>query len=226
MSNPTGKKLCKHCKTEIPADAKICPNCRKKQGIGCLPVIIIAVVVIIAIAAFGSSSSDESAPVNKIDNSGANNTPTASQTTENTGSGDTAEENDVSAVQVGGTYTGSDVKFTVNSYDPNYIVKNDEYGLYNPDPGFKYIAVNFTFENVGKSDKYVSINDFDCYADNSSCEQTYLTPDAGDFINVNLSSGRTVSFTTYYSVPEDASVIELEYTANIWTDEKIVVRLQ
>ena len=24
-------KLCKHCKTEIPYDAKVCPNCRKKQ---------------------------------------------------------------------------------------------------------------------------------------------------------------------------------------------------
>lgn len=25
-------KTCKHCKTEIPAGAKVCPQCRKKQG--------------------------------------------------------------------------------------------------------------------------------------------------------------------------------------------------
>ena len=41
-------KLCKHCKTEIPKDAKVCPNCRKKQG-GKLKWIIIGVVVLIVL---------------------------------------------------------------------------------------------------------------------------------------------------------------------------------
>ena len=35
-------KICKHCKTEIPYDAKVCPQCRKKQkGSGCLVTIIV-----------------------------------------------------------------------------------------------------------------------------------------------------------------------------------------
>ena len=25
-------KICKYCKTEIPYGAKVCPQCRKKQG--------------------------------------------------------------------------------------------------------------------------------------------------------------------------------------------------
>ena len=52
-------KICKHCKTEIPAGAKICPNCRKKQG-GKLKWIIIAVVVIgiIGAAIGGGDGSD------------------------------------------------------------------------------------------------------------------------------------------------------------------------
>ena len=34
----TGKKTkrCKHCKTKIKSNAKVCPNCGKKQG-GILP---------------------------------------------------------------------------------------------------------------------------------------------------------------------------------------------
>lgn len=44
-------KVCKHCKTEIPSNAKICPQCRKKQGPGgCL----IAIIVFVAIGIIGS----------------------------------------------------------------------------------------------------------------------------------------------------------------------------
>ena len=42
-------KKCKHCKTEIPQDAKVCHACGKKQGGGCLSKIIIAVAVLFVI---------------------------------------------------------------------------------------------------------------------------------------------------------------------------------
>lgn len=47
-----------------------------------------------------------------------------------------------------------------------------------------------------------------------------------DFINANLSSGRNVSFDVFFIVPSDAEEIELEYTENVWTDEKIIIKLQ
>lgn len=52
-------KLCKHCKMEIPYDAKICPHCRKKQG-GKAKWIIGAVIVLALIGAlFGGDSENE-----------------------------------------------------------------------------------------------------------------------------------------------------------------------
>lgn len=54
----TETKLCKYCKTEIPKDAKICPNCRKKQK-GKLGIIIAVVVVILIIAAAAGSGGDK-----------------------------------------------------------------------------------------------------------------------------------------------------------------------
>lgn len=55
-----GMKVCKHCKSEIAADAKICPNCRKKQGAnGCLVVIVVVLLLaIFGIALSGGSDSD------------------------------------------------------------------------------------------------------------------------------------------------------------------------
>ena len=78
---------------------------------------------------------------------------------------------------------------------------------------------------LDNENKYVSIYDFDCYADNTICEQKYGLDDC-DFINTNLSSGRNVTFKTYYSVPVDAQSIELEYETNVWTNEKAIIKLQ
>lgn len=56
-------KICKYCKTEIPADAKVCPQCRRNQGgHGCL--IVIGAIVAIGVAATaisGGGSSEKKA---------------------------------------------------------------------------------------------------------------------------------------------------------------------
>lgn len=58
-------KICKHCKTEIPYGAKVCPQCRKKQG-GKLKWIIIAILVLGVIgAAAGGGEDDKTEQVSK-----------------------------------------------------------------------------------------------------------------------------------------------------------------
>lgn len=51
-------KICKHCKTEIPYEAKVCPQCRKKQKGGKLKwIILAAIVIVIIIAILGTGNS-------------------------------------------------------------------------------------------------------------------------------------------------------------------------
>lgn len=45
MSKENQTKVCKHCQSEIPKKAKVCPQCRKKQG-GIMKWVLIAVVVL------------------------------------------------------------------------------------------------------------------------------------------------------------------------------------
>lgn len=125
----------------------------------------------------------------------------------------------------GQSFETSNLKITINSVDLDYDDYDDEYGWYTPEEGMKYVYVSFTYENIGDTDAYASIYDYDCYADGTLMEQTYIFN--GDFINANLSSGRNVSFETCYVVPIDASEIELEYNELIsWSDEKIIIKLQ
>jgi hypothetical protein len=55
MENQT--KKCKHCQSDIPKQAKVCPNCRRKQG-GALKWVIIAFLGIGFIGAMGSSDEE------------------------------------------------------------------------------------------------------------------------------------------------------------------------
>lgn len=85
MSKKQKSKLCKHCKTEIPGDLKVCPNCNKKQG-GMLKWIIIAVVVI----GIGGILAENGAPIETENTVNETNTveptlePTAAPTPEPT----------------------------------------------------------------------------------------------------------------------------------------------
>ncbi len=60
-------KLCKHCQTEIPKKAKICPNCKKKQGTsGCLVAIgIVVILAIIGAIAGGGENNNSSSGADK-----------------------------------------------------------------------------------------------------------------------------------------------------------------
>lgn len=58
-------KTCKHCKTEMPIDEKVCPNCGKKQANGCLIAIIALVVVIVILALPFGGSDDTKEPESK-----------------------------------------------------------------------------------------------------------------------------------------------------------------
>ena len=140
-----------------------------------------------------------------------------------------AEEAESEEIGVGTTFEANEMSITVNSANLNFQDFDNSFGLYDVPEGMKYIQVSWTFDNISDDDKYVSIYDFDCYADDVSCEQAYLPEGSGlndNFINTNLSSGRNISFETYYTVPINAQHIELEYDGGFGEADKVVVKKQ
>lgn len=67
-------KKCKYCQSNIDTNAKICPNCKKKQGI---PKWIIVILIIIGIAVVGSAMSGEDETNDNNNNSNHTNTQEA-----------------------------------------------------------------------------------------------------------------------------------------------------
>lgn len=88
-----------------------------------------------------------------------------------------------------------------------------------PRQGYHYITLSFEFENLGSSDETITSYSFDCYADGLDCNQTFIRDDD---LSATLSAGRKAKGTVTFEVPDDATVIEVEFNNNIWTSNRII----
>lgn len=182
-------------------------NTKNGTCIGGLVCSVIGIgIFLIFVLLIGSSSDSDS--VKKVEN-------TSSKQIE-------VEKEEKEFFTAGESFDAKGLVVTINELNSEFTDYDDPYGLNELEDGKKYIKASFTFENNSDSEKYVSIYDFDCYADGTTCEQHYSF--GGDFINTNLSPTRNVSFDTYYIVPADCEVIELEYKINMFSDEIVLIR--
>ena len=106
-------------------------------------------------------------------------------------------------------------------------VSSDEYESENmfiqPKDGYHFVTCKFEFENIGSSDETVTAFSFDCYADGASCDQTFA---GDDTLSATLSAGRKTSGSVIFEVPDNASVVEVEYLTNYWTSNRIVFAVE
>lgn len=70
MAKKEGTKLCRYCKTEIPASAKVCPQCRKNQGGGCLTAFITIACLLFIFYVIGTSGKDDNKNSSNSNSSG------------------------------------------------------------------------------------------------------------------------------------------------------------
>lgn len=222
-------KVCKHCKTEIPYDAKVCPQCRKKQKGGILKWILIIVIALIVIgaAAGGGEDSDSASDSNpkKVNDSSANDSKKEKSGTEAEKDSETQDreekEDETSAKEsknefnVGDVIEASDLKISFNGAE-EYVSDNE---FIQPKDGNVYYKMDFEFENISDSDQYVSSFDFKCYADGYDMEQSYMD---GMDLDATLSPGKKTKGSVFFEVPSDSKEITLEYETNFWTEDKII----
>lgn len=204
MSHEQETKVCKHCQSEIPKKAKVCPNCRKKQR-GIFKWILIAAVVLVFIGSSfggGDDSASDSNPQKVGDVSGL------------------TKENDTKEDVKNKFYVGEIVetsKLRITFVSAKEYQSDNQF--IQPKAGNVYYEMEFEVENISDSNQNVSSWDFDCYADNYDMEQVYMD---GMDLDATLSAGKKTKGSVFFEVPEDAKEISLEYETNFWTEDKII----
>lgn len=159
-----GTKVCKHCKSEIPAGAKICPQCRKKQGgIGKWIVIVLVVIVIGGAAASGGGSDDK----------------------KTSGSGSVNES--------GGSETKVDEKIEYISVTADDLSEALENNALKAQETYKdaYLKIKGKLGVIDSSGKYISIDteelsftNIQCYIQNDEQKEKIMEMSKGDPITV------------------------------------------
>lgn len=172
-----GTKLCKYCKTEIPAGAKICPNCKKKQGGAVKWIVIVVVVLVLISAATGGGDKGESQQA-----SNSNSDTSATQTSGSAGeSQDTKETEKESEAPI--EYISVTATELSDALSNNAMKAQNDYGE-------KYLEISGKLGNIDSSGKYIAIDsdkDFDltniqCYIKSDEQKQVIMEMSRGDSI--------------------------------------------
>ena len=89
-----------------------------------------------------------------------------------------------------------------------------------PETGNKFVYFELEFENISNTDEHISsLIGFNCYADDNSCNQNFLTEND---LSASLSPGRKTKGMICFEVPQNAQTIELEYEENYFKSDKII----
>ena len=180
-------KICKHCATEIPYGAKVCPNCRKKQGPGCLTIILIVIGVLILLGVLGSmggsksssSSSSSTTATTAAASSGGEKTTEPAKTEAET----TVPETTVPETTAPIEYTSVTVKEMMDDLNGNALKATDKYKD-------KYLEITGRLNVIDASGSYIALYPEEFAVTGVRCD---ITGDAMKAQVANMSKGDTVT---------------------------------
>jgi len=200
---------CKACDAMIAKNANICPNCGVKIK---KPIIRrwwfwgLALIFVFALILIFSNPDVSEGPENETDNTNVS---------ERSVNSDTVSGSLKTLLHVGDVYTDGDLEIV---YMSSGTYKEDNEFM-QPKEGEKYIFLELAFKNISENKNiHVSFSNFNCYSDDFAAE-SYLGSE--DTISSTISPGRVTSGYVYFSVPEDVKEIEIEYTPNVFLDDKV-----
>lgn len=196
-------KQCKYCKEEIAYDAKICPNCRKKQKSKKRMVVVIVLIIIIVGAAPVAIGSKE--------------------TSGKLGSGKSSSSSEKSKYYTVGEYVEkNDVKVSFIS-----IKNKNGSGFFKPQSGNTFVYAEFEIENNSDSELSISsIICFDSYFDgySASISASAMADENFSGLDGTISPGKKIKGVIPLEAPSGWKEFEVKVTPDFWNSDGIIFK--
>lgn len=189
-------KKCKYCQSEIDKKAKVCPNCRKKQG-GKGKFIVLGIIVFFIIVAVLTSNNDDTSK-------SASNDSGSSTEKADTKKADTKKDD---IVAFGSDGQSEDLSLKVNKVGDKKEITEGSIISYKPDSG-KYAIINITIKNTGKEAISLTNGYFKLItADDAEYEPTILIGLDNKYISFeSINPGLDITGNLVFEVPNDLKV--------------------
>ena len=215
-------KICKHCQTEIPYKAKVCPQCRKKQG-GALKWVIIAFVVICIIGAAAGGKDDKPKKVGDAnpDSIGSNSDEPSKSGVETSSA---EEENKETVFRKGEIAELNGAQVTLSDH------KESAGSDFNkPSDGNVFLMAEFEIAN--NTDKELAISSmlsFEAYADDYKLDYSLgaMMDKDGSQLDGSIAEGKKMKGWIGWEVPQDYQNVEIYFTDNVWSSNKFVFLIE
>lgn len=183
---------------------------KNNKVINMIATVLAAVSFFAAAVSSGSGSGETASKVSEVSSSSKSGSAAESVT-----KASDETETQAAAYNVGDVIETNDLRISYLSCGEY----NSDNQFIAPKEGNKFIYCEFEFENISDSDKLITSWDFDCFADNNSCEDCYS---GDDVLDATLSAGRKTKGKVYFEVPVNAETIEIEYEFNWISSKKII----
>lgn len=213
-------KLCKHCQTEIPKKAKVCPNCRKKQG-GIVKWIVIAVVVLVVIGA-AAGGKDDNEPKKVGD------TKVSTKSNDNSSDARPADAETVISEELDKETTFKKGEIAeLNNVQVTLIDYKESTGSEYNKPADGKVFLLAEFEIANNTDKELAISSmlsFEAYADDYKLDYSLgaMIDKEGSQLDGSIAAGKKMKGWIGWEVPQDYQNVEIHFTDNVWSSEKFI----
>lgn len=205
-------KKCKHCKSDIPFDAKVCPQCRKKQGGGCLKTVLICFAVVCVLGVIAGMLEEKPKKVKSQNENAGKET----EKTEDIVKDEPDDGKDTFVI--GETAEMNGVQVTMTDYSENNGSEWNE-----PADGKVYVLVEFEIQNNSDSELAISSAlSFEAYADDYSANLSLgaLIENKQEQLDGSIAPGKKMKGWIGYEVPVDWKELEVHFTDNVWSSNK------